>query len=160
MTIDTRELRNVLGCFATGVTVITTRDQSGEVFGITANAFTSVSLNPPLVLVCIDKNANCYFCFEQSGAFAVNILGRQQEDISRKFATKGIDKFQGIAWRPGKRGVPILEGAVAYVECQIVKSYDGGDHAIYLGEVVDAALSDGEPLLFFKGKYHSLGDPS
>jgi flavin reductase (DIM6/NTAB) family NADH-FMN oxidoreductase RutF len=160
MTIDTRELRNVLGCFATGVTVITTRDQSGEVFGITANAFTSVSLSPPLVLVCIDKNANCYFCFEQSGAFAVNILGREQEDVSRKFATKGIDKFQGVAWRPGTRGVPILEGAVAYVECRIVKSYDGGDHAIYLGEVVDAGASGGAPLLFFKGKYHSLGDPS
>jgi flavin reductase (DIM6/NTAB) family NADH-FMN oxidoreductase RutF len=157
MSLDAKELRNMLGRFATGVTVITTRDKGGQKHGITANAFTSVSLDPPLVLVCIDRNAQCYPCFEKSKVFAVNILSHEQEAISRRFATKGIDKFEGISWRAGPSGVPLIEGAVGHVECRIVERYEGGDHTIYLAEVVTGSVSNDEPLLFFRGKYHRLG---
>lgn len=157
MSLDAKELRNVMGHFATGVTVVTTKDSNGQNFGITANAFTSVSLDPPLVLVCIDKNAQCYPCFEESGIFAVNILNQQQQEISRRFATKGIDKFEGLSWRSGSSGAPLIDGAVGYVECRIVERFEGGDHMIYLAEVICGTVTSGEPLLFFRAKYHRLG---
>ncbi|HWP57113.1 MAG TPA: flavin reductase family protein [Candidatus Acidoferrales bacterium] len=143
--------------FATGVTVVTARDEEGQNFGITANAFTSVSLDPPLVLVCIDKSAQCYSCFEETKTFAVNILSERQQDISRRFATKGIDKFEGLSWRAGASGVPLIDGAVGHVECRIVERYEGGDHTIYLAEVISGEARDGAPLLFFRSKYHRLG---
>jgi flavin reductase (DIM6/NTAB) family NADH-FMN oxidoreductase RutF len=139
------------------VTVITTRDKNGQNWGITANAFTSVSLAPPLILVCIDKAAQCYACFEQAETFAVNILSAHQEEISRRFATKGIDKFNGLSWRSGASGAPLLDGAVGHVECAIVERHEGGDHTIYLAEVVSGCVNNKEPLLFFRGKYHRLG---
>ncbi|MGH7844147.1 MAG: flavin reductase family protein [Candidatus Binatia bacterium] len=157
MSVDSKELRAMMGHFVTGVTVVTTKDTTGQNFGITANAFTSVSLHPPLVLVCIDKSAQCYPCFEESGVFAVNILGRQQEEISRRFATKGIDKFKGLSWHSGASGAPLLDGAVGHVECKVVQRYEGGDHTIYLAEVICGNVTTGEPLLFFRGRYHRLG---
>lgn len=160
MALDSKEFRNVMSYFATGVTVVTTLDKNGQPTGITANAFTSVSLNPPLVLVCIDKNAQCRPAFEESKAFAVNILNRGQEDLSRRFATKGIDKFVGVPWRPGYRGVPLIEGALGRIECEIVRSYEGGDHTIYLGEVMNVSVASGDPLLFYRGRYHRLGEPN
>ena len=158
MPLDAKELRTMMGHFATGVTVVTTKDSNGQIFGITANAFTSVSLDPPLVLVCIDKTAQCYPCFEESGIFAVNILNQQQQEISRRFATKGIDKFEGLSWRSGSSGAPLIDGAVGYVECRIVERFEGGDHTIYLAEVICGTVTSGEPLLFFRGKYHRLGE--
>ena len=146
----------VMGHFATGVTVITTMDKSGNPSGLTANAFTSLSLNPPLVLACIDKEVQCYSCFEESGVFAVNVLGEEQEDISRRFATKGIEKFSGIQWHKSESGVALLDGAIGYIECKVVRSYDGGDHTIYVGEIVRASALGDRPLIFFKGQYHRL----
>src|SRR5215475_11577668 len=102
MAIDARELRNVMGHFATGVTVITTKDVAGKPFGLTANAFTSLSLAPPLVLICVDKGVDCYACFEDSKAFAVNFLSEEQEHLSRRFATQGIEKFEGIPYHIGE----------------------------------------------------------
>jgi 3-hydroxy-9,10-secoandrosta-1,3,5(10)-triene-9,17-dione monooxygenase reductase component len=90
--------------------------------------------------------------------FAVNILGHQQHEVSRRFATKGIDKFEGLSWHSGSSGAPLLDGAVGHVECKIVQRYEGGDHTIYLAEVIAGSASAGEPLLFFRGKYHRLGD--
>jgi flavin reductase (DIM6/NTAB) family NADH-FMN oxidoreductase RutF len=156
MAIDPRELRNVMGHFATGVTVITTRDTDGKPFGLTANAFSSLSLDPPLVLICVDKKVDCYACFEQSKVFVVNFLGEEQEDLSRRFATKGIEKFEGVAVRQGDLGVPLLEGAIGHIECKLISGYDGGDHTIYVGEVQGATASGDRPLLFFKGKYYCL----
>ncbi|MFQ5684955.1 MAG: flavin reductase family protein [Candidatus Binatia bacterium] len=156
MAIDFQELRRVMGHFVTGVTVITTRDKNGTPFGLTANAFTSVSLNPPLVLICVDKAAQCYTCFDESKLFAVNVLSETQEDISRRFATKGIDKFTGIKWHEGETGLALLDEAMVCIECKVARNYDGGDHTIYLGEVVNAAASGGRPLLFFLGKYQHL----
>jgi len=152
--MNSQELRRVMGHFATGVTVITTKDKNGTPFGLTANGFTSVSLSPPLVLVCVDKAAQCYSCFEQSKIFAVNVLSEEQEEISRRFATKGIEKFTGIKWHQGETGVALLDGAIGFIECKVVHGYEGGDHTIYVGEVTNATASEGQPLLFFKGKYH------
>ena len=156
MAMDFQELRRIMGQFATGVTVITTKDKSGTPFGLTANGFTSVSLSPPLVLVCVDKATQCYSCFEQSKIFAVNVLSEEQEEISRRFATKGIEKLTGIKWHQGETGVALLDGAIGFIECKVVHGYEGGDHTIYVGEVTNATAAEGQPLLFFKGKYHRL----
>src|SRR5215475_1378577 len=138
MAIEKNELRRVMGHFATGVTVITTLRASGELHGLTANAFTSVSLIPPLVLVCVDKKAESYPCFDESKVFTVNILAADQEAISRRFAVSGGEKFQGVAYRAGANNAPILEGSLAYIECRVTTAIDGGDHTIYLGEVEQA----------------------
>jgi flavin reductase (DIM6/NTAB) family NADH-FMN oxidoreductase RutF len=156
MAIDLRELRNVMGHFATGVTVITTKDVAGKPFGLTANAFTSLSLAPPLVLICVDKGVDCYACFEDSKAFAVNFLSEEQEHLSRRFATKGIEKFEGIPYHIGECGVALLDDAMGYIECKLLNGYDGGDHTIYVGEIQTAAASGDRPLLFFKGQYYRL----
>ena len=156
MAIDPRELRNVFGVFATGVTIITTNDVNGKPFGLTANSYTSLSLDPPLVLVCVDKKVDCYACFEQSKVFAVNFLAEDQEQLSTRFATKGIEKFEGVPIRQGSVGVPLLEGAIGFIECKLVNGYEGGDHTIYVGEVQAASASGERPLLFFKGKYKKL----
>jgi flavin reductase (DIM6/NTAB) family NADH-FMN oxidoreductase RutF len=158
MAIEKNELRRVMGHFATGVTVITTLRASGELHGLTANAFTSVSLIPPLVLVCVDKKAESYPCFEESKVFTVNILASDQEALSRRFAVSGGEKFQGVAYRAGANSAPILEGSLAYIECRITQTIDGGDHTIYLGEVEQAETREVKALLFFRGGYREIGD--
>lgn len=145
-----------MGHFATGVTIITTKDKTGKPFGLTANAFTSLSLNPPLALICVDKNAQCYYCFNESKLFAVNILNEWQEELARRFATKGIEKFDGIKCHTGMNGLLLLDDAIGHIECEIVNSYDGGDHTVYIGKVVNAAATGDRPLIFFKGNYHRL----
>lgn len=156
MPIDSQEFRRVMGHFATGVTVITTKDALGTPYGLTANAFMSLSLNPPLVLISVDKAAQCYACFEVSKVFVVNFLSDEQEEISRRFATKGIDKFAGLEWFAGKNGAAILKGVIGYVECTVKETHDGGDHTIIVGKIIDAQASGERPLLFFRGKYHRL----
>jgi 3-hydroxy-9,10-secoandrosta-1,3,5(10)-triene-9,17-dione monooxygenase reductase component len=156
MPIDSQELRRILGHFATGVTVITTRDDTGSPCGLTANAFTSLSLNPPLILICVDKGAQCYSCFVESNVFTVNFLHEDQEEISRRFATKGADKFAGLTWHEGAHGAAVLDGAIGHLECKIVQSYEGGDHTIVVGEVLSGVASHDRPLLFFRGKYHRM----
>jgi flavin reductase (DIM6/NTAB) family NADH-FMN oxidoreductase RutF len=156
MAIDPKHLRNVMGHFATGVTIVTVKDAAGKPFGLTANALSSLSLDPPLLLICVDKGADCYGCFEESRLFAVNILSEDQEDLSRRFATKGIDKFEGVRWREGKLGVPLIEGTLGQLECRVTGAHEGGDHTIYVGEIVSAQASGDRPLLFFKGQYHGL----
>ncbi len=158
MPIDKNELRRVMGHFATGVTVITTFSKNGNLHGLTANAVTSVSLEPPLVLICVDKKAESYPCFEDSKCFTVNLLAEGQEDISRRFAVSGGPKFEGINCRPGANGAPILGETLGYIECKVVAAYDGGDHTIYLGEVQEAETREARPLLFFRGGYRNLGD--
>ena len=149
MTVDPKELRRVMGHFATGVTVITTKDIGGVPYGLTANAFMSLSLEPPLALISIDKTAQCYGCFDASRVFTVNFLSDEQEEISRRFATKGVDKFAGIDWHEGSNGAAILAGVIGYVECRIEKAYEGGDHTLIVGEILKAEAIGGRPLLFF-----------
>jgi flavin reductase (DIM6/NTAB) family NADH-FMN oxidoreductase RutF len=156
MAIDGRELRNVMGNFATGVTIITTKDATGKPFGLTANAFSSLSLDPPLLLICVDKKVDCYACFEQSKVFGVNFLSEGQDQLSTRFATKGIEKFEGVSYKLGELGVALLDGAMAHIECKLASAYEGGDHTIYVGEVQSATVLSDRPLLFFRGKYYKL----
>jgi flavin reductase (DIM6/NTAB) family NADH-FMN oxidoreductase RutF len=158
MAIEKNELRRVMGHFATGVTVITSIRSSGEMHGLTANAFTSVSLIPPLLLVCIDKKAESYPCFDESKIFTVNVLSSDQEALSRRFAVTGGDKFEGVSYKIGANGAPILDGALAFLECRVTEKIDGGDHTIYVGEIEQAETKEGKPLLFFRGGYRELGD--
>ena len=160
MILDPKELRRVMGHFATGVAVITTKDIQGVPYGLTANAFMSLSLDPPLALISVDKTAQCYGCFDASKVFAVNFLSDEQEGISRRFATKGIDKFAGLEWHEGSNGAAILAGVIGYVECRLKETHDGGDHTIIVGEIVSASAGgSGRPLLFFQGKYQRLPLP-
>jgi flavin reductase (DIM6/NTAB) family NADH-FMN oxidoreductase RutF len=156
MAIDRDELRRVMGHFATGVTVVTTCDGDGRCYGFTANAVCSLSLNPPLVLVCVDKGAESHPVLAHSRAFVVNILGQGQEGLSRRFAVSGGEKFAGVAVRAGPTGAPILEDSLAWAECRVVATHEGGDHTIYVGEVESADAAPGQPLLFFRGRYHLL----
>ena len=156
MAIDGRELRNAMGLFATGVTIITTKDASGKPFGLTANAFSSLSLDPPMLLICVDKGVDCYACFDESKVFAVNFLSLAQEELSTRFATKGIEKFEGLSYSVGELGVALLDGALAHFECTVAHAHEGGDHTIYVGEVQRLVTMEGDPLLFYQGKYRSL----
>jgi len=158
MAIDRSELRRVMGHFATGVTVITTRDVDGKPYGLTANAVCSVSLEPPLLLVCVDKRAESHPAFRRSGAFAVNILGLGHEELSRRFAVSGGDKFEDVDHRAGASGAPLLNGALGFVECRVVATHDAGDHTIFIGEVEGLDADGGDPLLYFRGKYRRLSE--
>jgi flavin reductase (DIM6/NTAB) family NADH-FMN oxidoreductase RutF len=155
---DPKELRRVMGLFATGVTVLTTRDADGRPFGLTANAVTSLSLSPPLLLICIDKKAETHPHFLSSRCFVVNILAEDQEDISTHFAKSGGDKFGALRSSTNLDGVPILEGTLAHLECRIIETHEGGDHVIHIGEVQRAEIRGGRPLLYFQGKYRHLDD--
>ncbi|HEY2577499.1 MAG TPA: flavin reductase family protein [Streptosporangiaceae bacterium] len=155
---DTAGLRSVLGRFATGVTVVTT--SHGAPCGMTANAFTSVSLDPPLVLVCISRNANIYKAVLDAGCFAVSMLSADQEHVARYFADhsrpRGAAEFDAVEWSPGPgTGAPVLHGCLAWLDCSLVNSYDGGDHEIFLGSVLDSGSGmDGDALVFFRGGFH------
>jgi flavin reductase (DIM6/NTAB) family NADH-FMN oxidoreductase RutF len=145
-----------MGHFATGVTVITTRDDKGNPYGLTANAVSSVSLVPPLILICVDKKCDTYPYFAASKVFVVNVLSEGQERISRTFATTGIEKFDGIGYQKSELGCALLDDAVGHLECKIVNEVDAGDHTIYVGEVNSAAAEDVRPLVFFRGGYRKL----
>ena len=157
MVVSGDEIRRVMGRFATGVTVVTILDDDGAPQGFTVNSLTSVSLDPPLALVCVDLSAKVYPCFQRDRVFAVNILSEAQEEISRRFASKIDDKFQGISCRSGKSGSPLIDGCIGYMECRIVHDYPGGDHTIFVGQAEStASAQDGKPLLFYGGKYARL----
>jgi flavin reductase (DIM6/NTAB) family NADH-FMN oxidoreductase RutF len=155
---DSKELRRVMGMFATGVTVLTTRDAQGRPYGLTANAVTSLSLSPPLLIICIDKKAETHPHFFDSSCFVVNILAEDQEDLSTHFAKSGGDKFGTVPFSTNQDGVPVLEGTLARVECRIIATHEGGDHVIHVGEVQHAEARGGQPLLFFQGKYRRIDD--
>jgi flavin reductase (DIM6/NTAB) family NADH-FMN oxidoreductase RutF len=158
MPIDKNQLRQVMGHFATGVTIITTFNKDGQMHGLTANAFTSVSLEPPLLLISVDKKAESYPAFEESKVFTVNILADEQEALSRKFAVSGGNKFEGVAYRRGANGAAILDGTLAHIECTLYAAYEGGDHSLYLGEIQEAEVREGKPLVFYRGGYRAIGD--
>ncbi|MEO2166672.1 MAG: flavin reductase family protein [bacterium] len=157
MSFNANEFRTVMGHFATGVTVVTTRDSEGNFLGLTANAVTSVSLDPPLILVCVDKQAESYPAFSASGAYNVNILTKDQEPLSRTFSKSGGDKFNGLGYTLADNGVPVLNGSLAHMACEIRNEVDAGDHTIYIGEVKELAMDhEANPLLYFRGGYRDL----
>jgi flavin reductase (DIM6/NTAB) family NADH-FMN oxidoreductase RutF len=146
-----------MGRFATGVTIITTR-LGDDLHGMTANAVTSLSLDPKLVLVCVDKNADTHDILLQAGFFAVNILARDQEELATRLATKKGDSWShgldDVSHQLAATGAPIIDGSLAYLDCKTLTEHHGGDHTIFIGEVLDAKeLSDAEPLLFYTGKF-------
>jgi flavin reductase (DIM6/NTAB) family NADH-FMN oxidoreductase RutF len=152
---DVRDFRGALGQFATGVTVVTTVATDGRKVGMTANSFTSVSMEPPLVLWCPGKRSPSLADFENATHFAINILASDQHVLSRQFATPATDKFAGAGTTEGIAGVPLLDGAVATFQCRTVSRYDAGDHVIYVGEVEKYDYDGGAPLVFHAGKYHA-----
>ena len=156
MALTPTEFRTALRSFAAGVTVVTTRDREGRPSGLTASAFTSVSLTPPLVLVCVDHSATAHPDFRERGWFAVNVLRREQEALSRHFAVSGGDKFRGLSYREGSSGLPLLDDTLATLECRIVEAHEAGDHTIFVGLVEHATVAGGRPLVYFHGTYHSL----
>ncbi|MFI6300059.1 flavin reductase family protein [Nonomuraea sp. NPDC050790] len=151
-----RALREALGQFATGVAVITTVTPEGERAGVTVNSFTSVSLDPPLVLWCLADRAPSARVFLRAGRFAVNVLAAGQDDLSRRFSTPARDKFDGVALLPTPSGLPVLAGALAGFACRTVRTYDGGDHRIFVGQVEHYERTAGEPLVFHSGRYREL----
>ena len=150
------DFRRVLGHFATGVTILTTVDGESRPTGLTVSAFCSVSLDPPQILVCVDHKSQSYPALRDGASFAVNILGAEHESISRRFATTRLDKFDGVPWSPGRLGVPLIDGALAHLECRTVSRHVEGDHTILVGRVEEARNGGGEPLLYFRGKYGRL----
>lgn len=151
--IDPRRFRDALSSFATGVTIVTARDSSGEPFGMTANSFNSVSMDPPLVLWSVTKTALSANAFKEAKHWAVHVLATDQVALSNSFATSGADKFGEVDWAENADGVPILDGCVACFQCRAWQTYDGGDHWILVGEVVDVAREPREPLVFCSGSY-------
>ena len=158
MSIDKDEFRAALGRFSSGVTVITTKDRSERLHGITVSAFGSVSLEPPLISACIDKRAGSHHAFEESEFFNVNILDETQQYFSDHFASHLPDKFDGIEYFESDKGLPFLKDALAHLECRLVYAYEGGDHTIFVGEVQKSSVRDGSPLIYFHGSYHKLKD--
>jgi flavin reductase (DIM6/NTAB) family NADH-FMN oxidoreductase RutF len=156
MPINKNEFRQALSRFASGVTVVTARDADNHLHGITVSAFCSVSLEPPLVLVCIEKRAGSHHAFQTGKAFVVNLLATHQQHISDRFASRVADKFEGIAYKNGIESLPLLDDALANLECVLKYSYDAGDHTIFVGEIENAHVSDGEPLIYFHGNYRKI----
>lgn len=155
MPIDEYRFRQVMGHFASGVTVVTAA-HANELHGMTVSSFASLSLKPPLVLICIDKQVKCHDAIAASGCFAVNILEKHQEHLSRRFATPNIDKFMGVAWSNGQLGLPLLDDTLTAIECRLHSTVDGGDHTIFIGEVLHAEIREGSPLLYYRRGYHEL----
>lgn len=156
MSLEQRQFRDALGAFATGVTVVTAKDAEGKPVGATANSFSSVSLDPPLVLWSVAKTANCFDAFMKAKHFAIHILHSGQEGISRLFATKEVDKFANLKWHENAGGAPLLEDFGVRFECTTEHLYEGGDHIIVVGRVHDMDAQDCEPLGFYKGKYAKI----
>ncbi|MGI8469812.1 MAG: flavin reductase family protein [Pyrinomonadaceae bacterium] len=156
MTISKDEFRVALGRFASGVTVITTRDKTGRLHGITVSAFSSVSLEPPLILVCIEKGAGSHQAFEESEFFNVNVLDETQQHFSDLFASHLPDKFDDVEYLETAKGLPFLKDALVHLECRLAYAHAGGDHTIFVGEVQTATVRDGSPLIYFHGNYQKL----
>lgn len=151
---DPLDFRKALGAFPTGVTVVTTVDAQGAPRGFTANSFTSVSLSPPLVLVCLAKAAHSHAVFSAAPGFVVNVLAEQQKAVASTFASKQPDKFERCAWQPGSTGLPLIEGAAARFECTLHQAVDAGDHTVLIGQVVALHhAADAHPLGYCRGAY-------
>ena len=156
--VDHASLRQALGCFATGVAVITTRGDRGVPVGLTVNSFSSLSLDPPLVLWSLSLTAPSLGAFRRHDGFAVNVMGADAKQVVQRFARPSADKFADVAWRPGHLGLPLLDDVVATFECRTESRIQKGDHEIYIGSVERYARTDRSPLVFHRGRYKTLGE--
>lgn len=156
MSLDPDAFRAVMGRFASGVTIVTATDASGNDHGMTVSAFASVSLDPPLMVMCINHTASMHDILASSDYFAVNILASTQEAIARRFADTGAQRFEGIGYSRGENGVPILDDVLACIECKRVSSTVAGDHTVIVGETVATSMRDARPLLYYRGGFAQL----
>jgi 4-nitrophenol 2-monooxygenase / 4-nitrocatechol 4-monooxygenase, reductase component len=156
MTVDRDLFRQVAGSFASGVTIVTT-GQDDNYHGMTASSFSSLSLDPPLILVCFDLTAATLAAVDATGAFVINILGSEQEQLSRQFASRGAHSLDGVGFELGELNIPILDDVLAHFECRVARQHIEGDHVILVGEVIAGAVDHGDdPLLYFRGSYRRL----
>lgn len=155
--VEEGEFRKAMSCFASGVTVVTT-EHEGERFGITVSAFSSLSLQPPLVLVCIEKATRIHDVIPKAERFAVNVLREGQGDVSNQFASRVENRFEGVAVEDGKLSLPLLSEALAAIECRLHASLPGGDHTIFVGEVVGTHMRNGNPLLYYRSEYRTIAE--
>jgi flavin reductase (DIM6/NTAB) family NADH-FMN oxidoreductase RutF len=154
--VEAPQFRQLLGRFATGVTVVTSRTPQGEPIGMTASSVASVSLDPPLVLVSVDKAHDMHAALDSGTHFVLNILSSEQEALSRRFAGAESDRFHGVSYRQNERGIAVIEGVVAHIECEKRGAVPGGDHTIFIGLVVAGDATDRRPLLYYRGGYAGL----
>ena len=155
MPIDEAAFKLAMSHFPSGVTVVTT-EYDGRPYGMTVASFASLSLHPPLVLVCVEKSVKTHDAIAAAGKFGVSILSSDQEDISARFASRADDKFAGIEMRRGELGVPLIAGALTTLECSVYDQLPGGDHTIFVGEVVSIRTSEGSPLIYFRSGYGEM----
>ena len=155
MGVDDKTFKLALSHFASGVTVVTT-EHEGRPYGLTVASFASLSLNPPLVLVCVEKNVKSHDAIAAAKKFGVSILEEKQDEISGRFASKSDDKFAGLDVVRGKLGMPLIAGAICSIECQLREQVPGGDHTIFVGEVMTVKTSEGKPLVYYRGGYRQL----
>lgn len=156
--VSSEDFRRACSRFTTGVTIASVVDREGTPHGLTVNSFTSVSLDPPLVLVALAHSASVMEAFRDSRFFAVNVLAAGQRALSERFARQGHDRFDGLAWHTGETGAPLLPDTLAEIECATRYRFTAGDHDLIVGEMVRAAIREGEPLLYFAGRYRKLAD--
>ncbi|MCA1590979.1 MAG: flavin reductase family protein [Acidobacteria bacterium] len=156
MSITQEQFRAALSRFASGVTVVTTKDAGGSLHGITVSAFCSVSLSPPMVLICIEQSTGSHNAFRESGFFVVNVLGSNQKEISERFASQMTEKFERVELTLNLDGVPVLSGCLATLECRVKHAFEGGDHSIFIGEVEHCQVADGDPLIYFRSDYRAV----
>lgn len=153
--VDESRFKQAMSYFASGVTVVTT-EHAGHRYGVTVSAFASLSLNPPLVLICVEKSVRAHDVIPKAERFAINVLTEEQETVSNRFAAKVDDRFAGIATHEGQLGVPLIDGALASIECRLHDTLAGGDHTIFIGEVVNTEIRDAAPLIYFRSGYRGL----
>lgn len=156
MTVDQSSFRAVLGRFASGVTIVTALDKRGRDIGMTVSAFASVSLDPPLVLICIDHTASVYGPLSKVTQFVANILSEGQEALARRFAERNPNRFEGVGYERGQNGAAVLDDVLGYVECKVTARHEAGDHDIIIASVEAAVAEEGKPLLYYRGGYAQL----
>ncbi len=154
--VSSEEFRRACGRFATGVTIASVVDNQGIPHGLTVSSFTSVSLEPPLILICLGHAVSVIDAFRASPYFGINVLAEDQRELSERFARKGSDRFNGISWEVGKTGVPLIPGVLAAIECHVHQRITSGDHDIFIGEMLEARVSGGDPLIYFASQYRGL----
>jgi flavin reductase (DIM6/NTAB) family NADH-FMN oxidoreductase RutF len=155
-TIEQHHFRRVCAKYATGIAILTVLDSNGCPQGMTVNSFTSVSLEPPLILACIDRRTAFLSHFQPATRFAINILGEEHKELSARFARSGLDRFDGVGWTRGETGAPILPDMLAAIECAVTHLVEAGDHVVVIGEALHASWREGRPLIYFNSSYQEL----
>jgi flavin reductase (DIM6/NTAB) family NADH-FMN oxidoreductase RutF len=154
--VTSAEFKRACGRFVTGVTIASVLDAQGRPHGLTVSSFTSASLDPPLILICLGHRVSAIEAFRAAAHFGINVLAEDQRDLAERFTRKGQDRFDGLKWQPGKTGVPILAGVLAAIECAVRQRFTAGDHDVLVGEMVGACVAAGGPLIHFASHYRRL----